>query len=203
MNFADIKKTWQSPQNRPAAAELESMKKTFLADHDRRRRSQKRFLFSVGAMLTVITLRLVAFVIWPSSSQRGFDPALEWGALLFLLLPWGALVLMARQLSRHDREHGNPRVTIAESVRALLDENRVTRARLKIVAWLHGAILVVLPLVVYQLRAVGKAGDEIMVPAFVCWPLLSAGILAGLWWYDRKKLRTRQDELSTLLRSYE
>lgn len=99
--------------------------------------------------------------------------------------------------------HGDPAPTLADSVRALLAENRIGRARLKIVAGLHGTILLVLPLVVYQLRVAGKAGDEILLPAFVGWPLIAAGILLGLWWHDRRKLQPRQHELDELLKSYE
>lgn len=203
MNFADLENTWRSPLNRPDPATLDHMKKEFLAEHDRRRTGQKRFLFLVGVVLTFLTLRLAAQLFRPDPLKPGIDFAREWGAVLFLLLPWGAWAVLARRLSRHDREHGSPAPTLAGSVRALLDENRVSRACLRAVAWLHMATLLVLPLVVYQLRAVGKAGNEILLPAFVGWPLIAAGILLGLWWHDRRTLRPRQRELEALLKSYD
>jgi len=203
MNFADLEKTWRSPLNRPDPSALDHMKKEFIADHDRRRRNQKRFLFLVVAGLTFITLRFLAFALSPEAMQPGFNPAREWGAVLFLLLPWGGVAFLARQLSRHDRAHGDPAPSLAGSVRALLAENRMSRTRLKAMAWLHGATLLALPVVIYQLRAAGKAGDEILVPAFVIWPLITAGILGGLWWHDRRKLQPRQRELEALLKSYE
>jgi peptidoglycan/LPS O-acetylase OafA/YrhL len=86
---------------------------------------------------------------------------------------------------------------------ALLDEIAMARARLKVVASLHGATLVLLPLVVWQLRKTGKAGDEILWPAFVGWPLFAVGILVALWWYDRSRLRPRQRQLEALHREYE
>jgi hypothetical protein len=201
MNFADLEKTWRSPLNRPDAAALERMKQSFLNEHDRRRRANKRFLLIVGAVLTVITLRFLGAALW-SRGPGQVDFAREWGAVLFLLIPWAGVIILARHLSRHDRAHGRAG-TIADGLRALLAENRVSRWRLRVVAGLHGAGLLVLPVVVYQLRAVGKAGDEILVPAFLIWPLIVAGILAALWWHDRRKLEPRRRELEELLKSYE
>jgi hypothetical protein len=201
MNFADLEKAWRSPLNRPDAADLELMKQSFLKEHDRRRRTHKRFLFIVGAVLTVITLRFLGAALGSRGSGQ-FDFAREWGAVLFLLLPWAGVIAIARHLSRHDREHGRAQ-TIADGVRALLAENRVSRLRLRVAAGLHLTALLVLPVVVFQLRAVGKAGDEILVPAFVIWPLIAAGILAGMWWHDRRTLRPRQRELEDLLKSYD
>jgi hypothetical protein len=203
MNFADLEKTWRSPLNRPDPATLDHMKQEFIADHGRRRRNLKRFLFIVGTVLTVITLRFLAFSLRPEAGKPAFDLAREWGAVLMFLLPCGGVAFLARQLWRHDRAHRDPAPSLAGSVRALLAENRMSRTRLKTVAWLHGATLVILPIVVYQLRVTGKAGDEILLPAFVLWPLISAGILFGLWWHDRQTLRPRQNQLQALLESYD
>jgi hypothetical protein len=79
----------------------------------------------------------------------------------------------------------------------------MSRSRVKSAAILHGVILVLLPLVVWQLRAVGKAGDEILLPAFVLWPLLAAGILFAMYWHYTRKLLPRKRELEGLLKSYE
>lgn len=201
MNFADLEKTWHSPFNRPDPAALELLKQSFLREHDRRRRAHRRFLCIVTGVLAVITLRGLGVALW--SHDRGqIDFAREWGAVLFLLLPWVGVIAIARHLSRHDREHGAAR-TIADGLRALLAENRVSRLRLRVVAGLHLAALFMLPVVVHQLRAAGKAGDEILLPAFVLWPLIAAGILAALWRHDRRKLEPRRRELEELLKSYE
>lgn len=202
MNFADLENTWRSPHNQPDPAGLERLKQTFLGEHDRRRTAHKRFLFIVGTVLTVLTLRVVAAMLWPGEGRMAIDVRREWGALLFLLLPWAGVIALARQLSRHDRDHGAAK-TVPEGIRALLAENRVSRVRVRVAATLHGLALLLLPLVVWQLRATGKAGDEILVPAFVLWPLIAAGILAGLWWHDRRKLEPRRQELESLLKSYE
>jgi len=66
-------------------------------------------------------------------------------------------------------------------------------------------LLLSLPLMggmVWQLRAVGKAGDEILIPAFVIYPayvILTVGWMA--WDYSRKT-RPRQKELEGLLADY-
>ncbi len=122
MNFADLEKTWHSPFNRPDPAALELLKQSFLREHDRRRRAHRLFLFLVAGVLAVITLRGLGVALW--SHDRGqIDFAREWGAVLFLLLPWVGVIAIARHLSRHDREHGAAR-TIADGLRALLAENR-------------------------------------------------------------------------------
>lgn len=203
MNFADLQNAWQSPHNQPSPAQLEIMKQQFIADHDRRRRGLKFFLFLVGSVLTVITLPLVVVAFTGGGDGNDFNASREWGSLALLALPWVGLILFARQLSRHDRQHGAETKTVADSVRALLDENRMSAARLRIVAALHGALLVLLPLIVYQLRAAGKAGDEILMPAFVGWPLISIGILLAMRWHYRTKLMPRKLELERLLKSYE
>jgi hypothetical protein len=57
--------------------------------------------------------------------------------------------------------------------------------------------------VVGQLRATGKAGDEILWPAFVGWPLLAGAILAALWWQDRYRLLPRRHQLEALRQELE
>jgi hypothetical protein len=203
MNFADIENTWQSPHNRPSQAQIQIMKDRFAADLRRRRRGLWVFLAIVFGWLTVITVLVAINVLSPGPEGQRIDVSREWGAILFLTVPWVAVVLIARRALRHGREHGDPSASIAASVRASLDENAMSRSRVKIAAILHGVILVLLPLVVWQLRAVGKAGDEILLPAFVLWPLLAAGILFAMYWHYTRKLLPRKRELEGLLKSYE
>ncbi|HUG10967.1 MAG TPA: hypothetical protein VMM36_08130 [Opitutaceae bacterium] len=203
MNFADIENAWQSPHNRPSQAQIEMMKNEFATDLRRRRRGLWIFLSIVFASLTVITVLAAINVVTPGPAERRIDVSREWGAILFLTVPWVAVIFLARRALRHGREHADPSASIAASVRASLDENAMSQTRVKTAAILHGVILLLLPLVVWQLRAVGKAGDEILVPAFVLWPLLAVGMLFGMYWHYTRKLLPRKRALEELLKSYE
>ncbi|MBL9211969.1 MAG: hypothetical protein JNL92_16035 [Opitutaceae bacterium] len=174
-----------------------------ITDLRRRRRGFVLHLSLVVAMLSVVTSLTVRHLLSPDPALDPIDLAREWGALVLLALPWAAAVLFVRQSWRHFAGHPRADHSIRASIRALLDENRLSRIRVKVVALLHGLVLLVLPVVVFQLRAVGKAGDEILVPAFVLWPLLAAGIGGALWYHDRKKLLPRKRELEALLGAYE
>lgn len=202
MSYDDLERAWRSPRNQPSSTEIAADRQRFQTELERRRRSARIFLLVVFGALGVITVRLLAAVVWPTAGKE-IDVAREWGALVFLAVPWLGAILLARRLIRHQSEHAQPERSLVASVRALLDEARVSRARLRIVAALHALLLVLLPLVVWQLRAVGKAGDEILWPAFVGWPLVAVAIFVALWWHDRRTLVPRQRQLEQLLRDYE
>jgi len=203
MNFADIENTWRSPPNRPSPAELEHQSMQLIAELRRRRRGFVLHLGLVLTFLTVVTFLILRHVIGTDPALNRIDVAREWGAFVLLALPWIAALVFARQSWRHFAGHADYDRSIRASVSALLDENRLSRTRVKVVALLHGLVLLVLPVVVIQLRAAGKAGDEILVPAFVLWPLLAAGIGGALLYYYRRKLLPRKRELEALLGAYE
>lgn len=203
MNFDELEHVWRSPQNAPDAAALAAAQQRFHRDLRRRRAGWKLFLAVVFLALTFLTLRFAWYVVSPGPGQPAFDLRREWGAVLFLVGPWFGVLFLLRGMARHEREHGLPGSTLRAGVQALLDENRLSRTRVKTAAWLHIVALALLPLVVWQLRASGKAGDEILLPAFVAWPLAVACLGVGLVWHDRTKLRPRQRQLEALLRDYE
>lgn len=66
-----------------------------------------------------------------------------------------------------------------------------------------GAMALMMPLAVYQLRAVGKAGDEVLFPAFVLVPAFVVIEFLALRYYRRRKLYPRQLQLERILREYE
>lgn len=203
MSYDELERTWQSPQNRPDAAALAATQQRFHHELHRRRTGWKIFLGVIFLVLTVLTVRFAWYVFAPEAGQPAFDVRREWAPVLFLVGPWVGVLFLLRRMARHEREHGLPGATLREGVRALLDENRLSRARVKTAAWLHGAALLLLPFVVWQLRATGKAGDEILVPAFVAWPLAVACIGVGMAWHYRAKLLPRQRQLEALLRDFE
>lgn len=197
MNSADLERAWRSPRNSADPAALAKAGDRFFADLERRRRARRLFLALVLGALTLLSVR-VALATWPRGGASAIQPARDWAALLFLALPWTGFALLARQMRRHERRHRQAGATIRDTVRALLDENATARAGLRVTAGLLGATLLLLPVVVGQLRATGKAGDEIIWPAFVGWPLLAGAILTALWWQDRQRLLPRRRHLEAL-----
>ena len=202
MNFDEIQQTWLSPQNQPSAAQLETDKMKFLAELTRRRRGSVLFMGWILLVLGFLTTKVLIQLFWPDPSIDRIDLKQEWGVLLLFALPWLGLILFYRQYRRHRTQYQNGDRSIGDSLRALLDENQIAQAQGKWVARLNGAMLVLVPLLVYQLRAAGKAGDEILVPAFVLLPALLLGIHAAMRWHRRHRLQPRQRQLEALLAAY-
>jgi hypothetical protein len=203
MNFAEIQNTWQSPHNRPTAAQLEKDKMNFITDLRRRHRGNRIFLGLVLIPLVFITAKMVLHVFWPDPASDKVDLTSEWAIIPFFALPWIGWLLMLRLHLRHRARNANHERSITASVAALLDETRTERTRYKFIAALLIASVVVLPVIVFQLRAVGKAGDEIMVPALVVYPLYVLLMLVWFGYQFRRKLNPRKHELETLLKSYD
>ena len=203
MNFADIEKTWQSAYNRPAAAQLEKQKMEFIDELHRRRRAARGLLWLTAIPLILFTGRVILHLLWPDPALDRIDLAREWAIVPFFLLPWIGWLLFVRLYRRHQARHGDCERSINASVRALLDENRVERIRVKAVTALLLLSAGLVPVIVHQLRAVGKAGDEILLPAYVVWPAYVTLMAAGLVYRYRAKLLPRQRELASLLAQYE
>lgn len=197
MNSADLERAWRSPRNSADPAALARAGDQLFADLKKRRRARRLFLALVLGALTLLSVR-VALAAWPHGGRRAIDPARDWAALAFLALPWTGFALLARQVWRHERRHRRAGEAIGDTVRGLLDENATARAGLRVTAGLLGATVLLLPVVVWRLRATGKAGDEILWPAFLGWPLLAGAVLAALWWQDRHRLLPRRRHLEAL-----
>ncbi|MDB6133148.1 MAG: hypothetical protein JWM59_1391 [Verrucomicrobiales bacterium] len=199
MNSHELENLWSSPQNRPDPAGITLE----IGKHLRRLRCRHRSLvviLSLAAVwLTVILVRLAFFV------ARGgpLDLTREWGAVAMLLLPLMALILLVRQFRRHLQTHTTPERSIQASLLALLDENRLARRRVKMITGLYAAVMLITPLVVHQLQAVGKAGDEVRIPAFVLLPLLLLTLSGILLFHHRFRLLPRHRELRELLEAYQ
>jgi hypothetical protein len=202
MNFADLETVWRSPHNRPTAAQLEKQKMEFLTDLRRRRRGNVRFLMVTGLLLAVFTFLTVRHLIAPQPGHTPVELSREWAIIPLYLLPWAAWVYIVRLHFRHCAEYRHCGDSIHASVAALLDENRRERSRYKFVGGLLIASLPVLALIVHQLRNVGKAGDEIIVPGFVVAPALLLGIVLWMLVYYRTRLLPRKRELESLLTAY-
>ncbi len=203
MNFADIEKTWRSAGNRPSAAQLEKQKMDLINELRRRRRASRGLLVLTAIPLVLITARLLLHFIWPDPALDRLDLAREWMVVPFFLLPWAGWFLIWRQHRRHEAAHGEYARSIQASMAALLDENRREGIRALVAA---AGLLLSLPLlgaVVWQLRAVGKMGDEILIPAFVIYPTYVVLMVGWIAWGHMRKTVPRRKELKALLSDYE
>jgi hypothetical protein len=203
MNFADLETVWRSPHNRPTAAQLEKQKMEFLADLRRRRRGNLRFLVLSGLPLVLFTILTVRHIIAPEPDHTPVDLRREWAIIPLYTLPWIAWLYIVRLHFRQGAQHRQAGASISASVAALLDENHGERKRYKFVGTLLVLSTLVLPLIVHQLRVVGKAGDEILLPGFVLAPALLLGIALGMAVHYRRRLLPRKQELETLLATYQ
>jgi hypothetical protein len=202
MNFDDIQKTWQSPHNRPSAAQLEKDKMKFVTDLRRRRRGNLFFLGLVFALLVFITGKLGMHLLWPEPALDKVDISREWAVIPFFALPWAAWLFMVRLHWRQHVRHPRYDRSINASVSALLDENASERTRYKVIGALLIVSVLILPLIVFQLRSVGKAGGEILLPALVIYPAYVVLVLLWSAVYYRRKLLPRKRELENLLATY-
>ena len=202
MNSADLERAWRSPRNSADPAALARAGDRLFADLERRRRARRLFLALVLGALTLLSVR-VALATFPRAGGPTIDPGRDWASLVFLALPWIGFIVLTRQMLRHERGHRQAEATIGDTVRGLLDENATARAGLRVTAGLLGATVLLLPVVVWRLRATGKAGDEILWPAFLGWPLLAGALLTALWWQDRHRLLPRRRHLEALRQELE
>ena len=203
MSFDDLQSLWQTPENQPSAATRESMRTHFLVTLRARRRRVALFLGLVVAGLLVPTTLLLASLLRPASGVgKDIDVVREWSVFLLLALPWIGAGIFVRQFLRHRQRHPHPDQSIRDCLRALLDENRLARLRYLGAAVLNGLMLLLMPVIVRQLQASGKAGDEIVVPAFVVLPGLLLVIFVSLGLHYRRRLLPEKRSLESLLAAY-
>lgn len=202
MKTDDLDILWQSPLNQPSPAQLNTQAMQFLRELQCRRRGTAIFLGWILTLLSVITGWVMYGFFGPGRDGGGMEIRREWAALLLLALPWGCLAVFYRNHRRHREEHPAYDRSIRASLRALLDENRMARRRRKGVMLLWLLTILVVPVMVSPLRTSGKAGDEILIPAFMLLPLLMAGVFLGMFLHDRWILRPREQHLRQLLADY-
>ncbi len=202
MKFTEIERLWRSPHNRPTADEMEIHKMKFLTDLRRRRRGEALFLALIFVLMSFFTGKLAWHWYRPDPSLDPLNLNREWGVVPFFALPWVGWSWMVWRHLRHRREHRAAQASIHQTLNALLDENRAQRTRLRVVAVLLVLSAALLPLIVLQLQSVGKAGRELVIPAYVIYPLYVVGTVGWAFVHDRRKLAPRQRELTELLATY-
>ena len=174
----------------------------FVTELRRRRRDSLGLLVISFLPLAFLTYKLLAHAVAPAAGSRALNLVDEWAVVPFFALPWIAWLVLLRQFVRGPRPRGD-QAPISATIAALLQDNRKQRTFYKIVGAVLLASALMLPLIVHQLRGVGKMGNEVTIPAFVLYPLYVAGVLIWAVRYDRRTLRPRGHELEALLQAYE
>ncbi len=202
MNFDDIESVWRSPHNQPNATELEDHKMKLIAELRRRHRASRGLLWLTLIPLLFLTALIVRHVLWPDPALDKLDLSREWAVLPLFALPWAGWFIMLRLYLRHQTRHLDYDRSISASVAASLDENRTERTRYKVITGLLVASIPLVVLIVHQLRAVGKTGNEILLPAYVIWPAYVALMVGWFAWYYFRRLLPKQRQLEVLAQSY-
>lgn len=203
MNPADIESVWRSPHNQPTAAELKEHQMKLLDELRRRRRASRGLLWLTLIPLIYFTAKVVLHVLWPDPTLDTVDLHREWAILPVGALPWIGWFILLRLYRWHENRHAGCEGSIRAGVSALLDENRTERTRYQVIAALLVGSIPMVWLVVHQLREVGKAGAEILLPAYVVWPAYVALMVAWFGWYHYRRLLPRKRQLEALALAYE
>jgi len=202
MNFDEIQSLWHAPINQPTAAQIEADRLKVIKKLKSRYLGFVLFSTYGCSVLALITGRLVYHLLWPRPGMDSVDFSREWAIIPLFLLPWLGWLLMVREYRRHRAGNQDYEESIQASLRALLDENRLMRSRKKIVVALLAGTMLILPLIIGQLKAVGKAGHEIDAGLVLALVILG-GSLIGLVYHYRCNLLPRKRQIEMLLKSYE
>lgn len=192
---SELQILWQSSANTPAPELLEQHRQHLL---QRLKQRYRTFWWVTGLASFWLGLLLVKLGFFLRAGGP-MNWRQEWGSVLGLMLPMAVLALFWSQQWKHYRRHSNPGLHIRASLSASLDEIRLGRLRLRVIALMHLILIVLMPVIVLQLQAAGKAGKEILVPFLVILPALLGLILLALWRHDSRTLRPRERELKQLL----
>jgi hypothetical protein len=152
MTFDDLVPVWHSLRNAPDPAQVERYKAS-IAKH--LGKEYRDFLWHVGAA-TAGTIFLAGGFVQYLRGGGAFDVQREWASILVLLLPIGIAAWFMRGFLQHRREHARYEISIVEGLRAMLDDNRLARARLRASMTVLTGAMALLPVVTHQLQLVGK-----------------------------------------------
>lgn len=202
MNFDEIQSLWHAPINQPTPAQIEADRLKVIKDLKSRHFGFVLFSTCLFCILAFITGKIIFHLLWPRLGMDSVDLTKEWAILPLFLLPWFGWIWMVRDYRRYREGHSDFEGSIQASLRALLGENKLLRTRQKIVACILGGTMLVLPLVVGQLKSVGKAGREIDPPLVLSLVILG-GILIGMLIHHRNNLLPKKRKLEELLKGYE
>ncbi|HYD87659.1 MAG TPA: hypothetical protein VEA80_09305 [Vitreimonas sp.] len=197
MDYEALRNAWRSSANAPDAAASAYLLNEAQNTLTHRRRHLRRMLAFAALMLT-IPLALMGVDLL-TGQVDAIDLAREWGLVPFALIPFAALILIARRAAPSAASTN----TLIEAFRALRADNAAARLRIRIIG---GAMIVFAPLLFVllgQLVAVGKMAPHEMQSAGV---VLGGALALGALWMAIKfltQLAPERRHLDALIAQYE
>ncbi|MBX9745894.1 MAG: hypothetical protein K2X34_03265 [Hyphomonadaceae bacterium] len=198
MDFEKLRAAWSGQARNPDPAASAAVIAEAQATLSRRRDHVCRMLVFAGVMLT-IPLGLMA-VDMLTGQVDAIDLTREWGLIPFALIPFAALILIARRAAPGAAP---PAGSLRETFRALRADNAAAQLRIVIIG---GSIVLFAPLLfvlLNQLVATGKmAPHEMQSAAFV----LGGALALGLVWMIAKyalQLAPERRHLDALVAQYD
>lgn len=198
MNYEALQAAWTSHANNPNAAANSYLIAEAQALVARRRAHLRRLLVFAGVML-LIPLGLLGVDLLSGQSDM-IDLRREWGLIPFALIPFVALILVAR---RATPPAPAATTTLLDSFRALRADNAAARLRIFIIGGAMAAFAPLLFVLLNQLVAVGKMAPHEMQSAAI---VLGGGLLVGALWMAVKyftQLAPERRHLDALIAQYE
>jgi hypothetical protein len=199
MSFDDLVPVWRSSLNQPDPSQLERYKAGIAAHLGKEYRD---FLWHVG-FTAAMTIFLAGGFVQYVRSGGAFDFQKEWAALVFLLMPIGVAMAFVRGFIRHRQQHPRYELSILDGLRALIDENRLSRARLRVSMGVLTAAMALLPVITYQLQLVGKQRPHEAASMLAVFGVAYVISMAFQIWKYRRRLLPENARLRQLLESYE
>lgn len=199
MNYPDLLQLWSSPANRPSRADIDAQKECLARALTRRRRA-------FFALMTppAVALTLVTGILFRRLFVAGADElAREWAAPALLLATWTTFFVFIRSFRAHSRNHADYGLSVAASLRGLLDHTLRARRRTTWLLWSHLAGLPVLGLALRQLFAAEKMAPREFFSALTFFGAVIATSIIGLLLFRSLRLRPEELRLRALLRAYD
>ena len=199
MDFERLERAWRSPANTPAEAAAAYLVEETMQTLKQRRRS----FHTITAIAGIALLAWTGRIAWDwFGNPFPFDLAAEWGAVAMLVLPWIALVIVRAQFAKHLNAYPDPDASMPDALRALIDENRMARRRVVIMAVMMVLGVAALAVALGQLVEVGKMTPQNVRDG----AMLFGAVFAVVWgWIGVNyftRLKPEGERLDRLLAEY-
>lgn len=197
MDYEALKSAWASNANNPSAAASAYVIAEAQTTLARRRTHLRRLLVFAGVMVTIPLALMGVDVITGQSDVIDFGR--EWGLIPFALIPFVALIVIARRAAPSSATAG----TLLDAFRALRADNAAARLRIVIIGVAMIAFAPLLFVLLNQLVAVGKMAPHEMQSAAL---VLGGGLALSAIWMTVKyatQLTPERRHLDALIAQYE